>query len=306
MSTIKNWFVRSQRIKEKHTGLIKYTKYLVDLEHTNHKGKTSRIISLYGDIDSFIKNAAAGAISVDLENGRKKGGRPIESYAQSFVLGLPPSVQKPTDQQWKAVFGDVLKAMAKKMGLPLDSLKGHVLANIHDQDNPHMNLVISRVIDGKPVKTLDQRAVIITAKRAFTASTLARCGLDVQSYTPLQTNVGQRQERWQLQQKEAEIQAIKAKEAVDRLDIAIDDAKQLGRLTAMLNNQLFKWMDAVGTGDEKQELRQANRINTAIMDINELEIDQETAIMIEELIKMAEAKSGRSIQPKKYKADSPS
>ena len=303
MSKIKNWFVRSERVKEKHNGLIKYTKYLFDLEHANHKGKTHRIVPLYGGIDIFIKNAAAGAVDVDIGNGQKKGGRPIESYAQSFVLGLPPSVKKPTDQQWKAIFGDVLRAMAEKMGIPINSLKGHVLANVHDQDNPHMNLVISRVIDGRVVKTLDQRAVIITAKRAFTASTLARCGLDIKSYTPLQTNIGQRQEKWQLQQKEAEAQAKKAKDAVDRLDTAIDDAKQLGKLTAMLNNQLLKWIVAVGTGDQKQEARQANRINTAIIDINELEIDQETAAMIEELINIAEIKAGTTIKPKKNKPD---
>lgn len=301
MSTIKNWFVRSQRVKEKHMGLIKYTKYLIDLEHSNHKGKTDRIIPLYGSIDTFIKNAAAGAISVDLGNGQKKGGRPIESYAQSFVLGLPPSVQKPTDQQWKAIFGDVLKAMAKKMELPLDSLKGHVFANIHDQNNPHMNLVISRVIEGKAVKALDQRAVIITAKRAFTASTLSRCGLDIRSYTPLQTNVGHRQERWQIIQKEAEIRAKKADDAVDRLDMAIGNAKRLGTLTAMLNSQLIKWMDAILTGDEKQELRQENRINSATIEINELSIDPETAMTIENLIKTAETKAGKNIKFRKSK-----
>ncbi|HGN1517478.1 TPA: hypothetical protein ACKROA_007011, partial [Pseudomonas aeruginosa] len=99
MATIKNWFVRSERVKDKHNGIIKYGKYLVDANHPNHT-KTSSIIPIFGNMDNFIKRVSSEAIGLDISNSQKKGGRPVQSYAQSFVFGLPPSVKKPTPDEW--------------------------------------------------------------------------------------------------------------------------------------------------------------------------------------------------------------
>jgi len=140
--TIKNWFVRSERIKDKHGGLIKYGKYLVNMEHANHKN-TESIIHVYGNIENFIRTCSNEAVSLDLENSQKKGGRPVQSYAQSFVFSLPPSVVKPTPDEWKSITSDILKELAKKLDIDINDFKGRVFANVHDQDNPHLNLVVS-------------------------------------------------------------------------------------------------------------------------------------------------------------------
>lgn len=71
--TIKNWFVRSERIKDKHGGLIKYGKYLVNMEHANHKN-TESIIHVYGNIENFIRTCSNEAVSLDLENSQKREG----------------------------------------------------------------------------------------------------------------------------------------------------------------------------------------------------------------------------------------
>ena len=132
------------------------------------------------------------------------------------------------------------------------------------------------------------------------ASILKHCGLDVSSYTPMQTNLGARQKNWQLQQKAAEKatkeQKQATKEVIDRLEDEILNAKQLQKLTAMLQNQVFKWMEAVEQNDEKQELRQGNRINNTIQKINELDIDDETATLLDGVVQQAENKVGKRIK----------
>ncbi|WP_205904635.1 hypothetical protein, partial [Pseudomonas viridiflava] len=190
----------------------------------------------------------------------------------SFVFGLPPSVQKPTPEQWKSITNDILKELAKKLGIEVTDFKGKIFANVHEQDSPHLNLVVSRIINGKSLKALDQKGTIGIAKTAFTASTLARCGLDVSSYTPLQTNLGRRQAKWEIQEEKAEkalkLVGLEAK----KLNLEVARAKGLAKYSAMLNNQILKWIEAVKIPDENQEKRQENRIEQTIDKLTELHL----------------------------------
>lgn len=292
---IKNWFVRSERVKDKHTGLIRYAKYLIDEEHANHKN-TSQIIPIFGNIENFIKLASNEAVTLDLSNSQRKGGRPTQSYAQSFVFGLPSSVAKPTPEQWKLIAKDVIREIAKKLEIDLNDLNGKVFANVHDQDNPHLNIVVSRVIKGKALKALDQKGTIGIAKKAFTASSLARCGLDVSEYVPLQTNLGPRQAKWQIQQKEAE----KALEAIgleaQKLNDEVAKAKGLASYSAMLNSQILKWIEAVKVTDFKQEERQKNRIEKTAQKLSDLNLPKEQIDLLNGLFEGAEQKTGKPLE----------
>lgn len=292
---IKNWFVRSERIKDKHGGLIKYGKYLINMEHANHKN-TESIIPVYGNIETFIRTCSNEAVSLDLENSQKKGGRPVQSYAQSFVFSLPPSVVKPTPEQWKGITSDILKELAKKLGIDVNEFKGRVFANVHDQDNPHLNLVVSRVVQGKALKALDQKGTIGVAKKAFNAASLARCGLDVSAYEPLQTNLGPHQAKWQIQQKEAE----KALEAIgleaQKLNDEVAKAKGLASYSAMLNSQILKWIEAVKVTDFKQEERQKNRIEKTAQKLSDLNLPKEQIDLLNGLFEGAEQKTGKPLE----------
>ena len=293
--TIKNWFVRSERIKEKHGGLIKYGKYLVNMEHANHKN-TESIIPVYGNIETFIRTCSNEAVSLDLENSQKKGGRPVQSYAQSFVFSLPPSVVKPTIEQWKSITSDILKELAKKLDIDVNDFKGRVFANVHDQDNPHLNLVVSRVVQGKTLKALDQKGTIGVAKKAFNAASLARCGLDVSAYEALQTNLGPHQAKWQLQQQDSEkaLKEIGLKSKAFDNDIA--KTKEYGRLSAMLNNQIVKWIFSIGSGDIANENRQKNRIEKTTEELSKLNISKEQAELLDSMFDMAETKTGKPLE----------
>ncbi|XSS60378.1 hypothetical protein ACP9OK_00005 (plasmid) [Pseudomonas sp. B11] len=292
---IKNWFVRSERIKDKHGGLIKYGKYLINMEHANHKN-TESIIPVYGNIETFIRTCSNEAVSLDLENSQKKGGRPVQSYAQSFVFSLPPSVIKPTPEQWKGITSDILKELAKKLGIDVNEFKGRVFANVHDQDNPHLNLVVSRVVQGKALKALDQKGTIGVAKKAFNAASLARCGLDVSAYEPLQTNLGAHQAKWQMQQKDAE----KALEAIGQRSKAFDKdiakTKEYGKLSAMLNNQIVKWIFSIKAGDIGNENRQKQRIEKTTEELNKLNMPEEQAELLNGMFEMAEQKTGKVLE----------
>lgn len=292
---IKNWFVRSERVKNTHIGLIKYGKYLVNIEHANHKN-TDSIIPVYGNIENFIRTCSNESVTLDLDNSQRKGGRPMQSYAQSFVFSLPPSVIKPTPEQWKSITSDILKELAKKLDIDINDFKGRVFANVHDQDNPHLNLVVSRVVQGKALKALDQKGTIGVAKKAFNASTLARCGLDVSAYEPLQTNVGPHLAKWQLQQEDSE----KAIKAIQLKSKAFDDdivkAKEYGKLSAMLNNQIVKWIFSIGSGDIGNENRQKNRIDKTTEEISKLNISKEQADLLDGMFDMAEQKTGKTLE----------
>lgn len=298
MRKLKNWFVRSERIKDKHSGIIQYLNYLTNDKHPNHKNKTT-IRPLYGDVNTIIQGCANEAILLDLKNSKSKGGRPVSSYAQSFTFVLPETVKKPTPEQWKLIFKDVAIALAHKVGIPLDALKGKAFANIHDQSNPHLNLVLSRVVNGKHLRALDQKSTINTLKKSFTAATLKHCGLDLGSYNPVNTNLGKRQTNWQRQQQEAQSQIKAATDIAKKLEEEIEQAKLLGKYTAMLNSQIQKWMSAVLEGDTEQEARQANRIDKSIANLNELSINPETATLIEELVTSIEKKAGKPITVKR-------
>jgi len=293
---IKNWFVRSERVHSKSSGLIKYGSYLIDKEHSNHKSKTSAIHNMYGNVTNFIQTAAREAIELDLKNAQAKGGRPVDSYAQSFVLTLPSGVNQPTPEQWKAITKDVLLDAFKKLNKTPEEMKGHFFANVHEQTNPHLNILIAKVVDGQSLRAVNQVGIIGTMKKSFNASVLKHCGLDYKDYEPLQTNLGKALPRWQLEQQNKiseKLSELDIKETV--LDTKINDLKKLNKLSFMLNNQLIKWMHAVKTSDIKDESRQENRIKKTVEELSGLNVSDAQIMQFNELFELAEEETSHKI-----------
>lgn len=293
---IKNWFVRSERLHSKSSGLITYGSYLIDKEHKNHKGKTTAIHDIYGNVTNFIQTSAREAIELDLKNAQGKGGRPVDSYAQSFVLTLPDGVHKPSREQWKAITKDVLIDAFKKLNKTPEEMRGHFFANVHDQKNPHLNILISKVVDGQSLRAVNQVGIIGAMKKSFNASVLKHCGIDYKDYEPLKTNVGKSLPRWQLEQQNKineKLSELDIKETV--LDTRINDLKKLNKLSYMLNNQLIKWMHAVKTSDIKDVSRQENRIKKTVEELSGLNISDEQMTQFNELFDLAEEETSHKI-----------
>ena len=203
MAKFKNWTVISQRVKERQDGLVTYSKYLLDEKHKNHSKNETRIVPLHGKMNEFVKSSICETLDFDMSN--KKGGRKVESYAQSFVLSLPDTVQKPTDEQWKRISGDIIRAAHKhlKPDEPVNDFGRKCFSNLHDQDNPHMNLLIPRIYKGERLDKLDKKGMILAMKQAFNASVMKHCNINYDNFKPEKPGRGKRLLEWQLEQQAA-------------------------------------------------------------------------------------------------------
>ena len=214
--SLKNFVVTTQRVKSKSDGLIQYVNYLDNEKAPSHKN--TKIINFGSASDDFLKNTIINTVNFD--NNNKKGGRKVESLAQSFNFILPPKVENPTENQWKLIFKDLLlkaKNTLEIEGKTADFAKS-CYVNIHDQKNPHLNLLIPRIYDDKRLHALDQKNLLIQLKKEFNRSVLQHCNIDFKAYKPDQQNVGKRRKKWQLDQD----QARKAKDLLveERLELA--------------------------------------------------------------------------------------
>ena len=198
---MKNWAVISQPIKQGARGLASYLNYLINAEHKNHKNKT-KIISVFGVTDKLYQRIIYSVAERDLERSKKrKGGRSIASYAQSYVFTLPENLPKhPSYSDWKYISVELLKTIQAFTGVSSDELKKNIFINIHDQKNPHLNLVVSKVMD-KSVKTELQKKSIVTAlKKTFNFAVMHTIKLSPEDYKPLKKR-SKRYNEYQYQQK---------------------------------------------------------------------------------------------------------
>lgn len=197
MSELKNLTVTAKAIQKKSSGLISYGNYLINKNEDSHKN--TNIIPIFGDINNFISHASAEALKIDLKNGRAKGGRPVQSYAVSFNLTLPRNTVRPTAAQWKAITQDVMRAVKKEIpGLT----KKDFFINVHDQDNPHANILISKIIDGERNRKIDQKKLLSTIKKVYSISVLNHTKFDYKTYIPEKPNRGSRKQKWQVEKEQ--------------------------------------------------------------------------------------------------------
>jgi hypothetical protein len=182
---LKNWTVVTQPIKQKGVGLLKYLRYLVSDDHKNHKGKTT-IKPIFGNIERFYLKTVLNITKQELLTAkRKKGGRGFNSFAQSVCFSLPPDLPvEITLEQWKLISKDIVIELINFLNVSAEEMKDHLFINLHDQDNPHLNMIIGKVINGETRIELQQKSIVRVLKHAFNLSVLKRVGLDHCQYQP--------------------------------------------------------------------------------------------------------------------------
>lgn len=188
--SIKNWTVTTERVKGKSDGLSEYTSYLNSSKHKNHKN--TEIIPLFGyNYNDFLNKTIQETVNFDANN--KKGGRKVESWAQSFNFILPPP-HKPTADEWKNIGRDLLQTVHKELGITTDINKfaKACFMNVHDQSNPHLNFLVPRILDGQRLADLDRKNVLAKLKVQFNRSVLKHCNIDHTKHNPLRVNTGRR------------------------------------------------------------------------------------------------------------------
>lgn len=195
---IKNWTVKTKGISGGSGGMAAYGKYLEDAEHKNHKGKTESITHVSGNAMQLVmkmgKRASERTIKTQIAG---KGGRPVETLAQSFVVSLPAKI-RPKPEQWTAIAQDIVRALSVKLGVTFDDLVKDMFINAHEnENNPHLNLVIGKIDEhGEIRKSVSQKAALNVIKNTVNASVLRVLGVDHAEYVPQRENVGKK-EKWQ-------------------------------------------------------------------------------------------------------------
>ncbi|MBD8495597.1 hypothetical protein [Pseudomonas syringae] len=232
MSGIKNWTVISERITGKAGGTADYASYLVSLKHKNHKN-TTILPMLNSTIDNFLKRTIYNTVTFDSQN--EKGGRKVESYSQSFNFVLPPP-NKPTEEQWKKICIDMVKQAHSTLEIedePSEFLK-YLFVNVHDQTNPHLNMIIPRIYKAERLRNLDQKKIIIDLKKEFNRSVLKHCEIDFREHKPQKQRLGKRRRGWQMDQDKALTSTAHVAQTVAEAQEAIAKAK-LATVKALLD-----------------------------------------------------------------------
>jgi len=179
---MKNWTVISKPVKKCFNGLSAYTHYLTSRKHRNHK--RTRIVRIHNTPQKFVGHCTKQVFLRDIERDKsRKGGRPISSYAQSFVFSMPPDIQL-TDTQWKAIAKSIYFDLARFLDLSPNQLKDSVFINLHDQKNQHLNIVVSKVINGRVAREVQQKGITQYLKLSFNNAVLRHGKHNHKSYVP--------------------------------------------------------------------------------------------------------------------------
>lgn len=220
---IKNFFVKTQVVKNKDKGLTNYINYLKSKEHKNHKDKTQRILEIM-DKD-FIFNTKKNILTKELENKlNKKGGSSFQSYRQSFCLSFPTDINNSilTDKKLKEVSLNVIREIFKKMEIPLkNECLQQLFCNIHFNENIHINIVLPKVISGKTYD-FSKKQILNLVKTKFDLE-CENLGILKQNYKPKTQNNSKTLQQYKMSQEskkiylEMELELIKLKQMKDEV-----------------------------------------------------------------------------------------
>lgn len=228
--SIKNWIVTTERVKNKDYGLSEYASYLVSQKHQNHR--ETEIFPIFGNFNTFINSTIQQTLEFDKNN--KKGGRKVESYAQSFNFILPPP-HKPTLEQWKKISVDLMKVVHTEMKIKsnINEFGNACFLNLHDQKNPHLNMLIPRIFKNERLADLDRKNVLAKLKLQFNQSVLKHCQIDHEKHNPLRKNVGRRKTKQQYDYENS-------KKMVEKNEFQIEEIHKMKIEAKNLENKLIK------------------------------------------------------------------
>ena len=200
---MKNWTVVTQPVKDEHAGLCSYINYLIADSHKSHRGR-ARIVPIHNSANGFINHCLSEITNRNLTRAKaKKGGRNITSYGQSFVFSLPPDI-KLSDMSWHNVAKFIFTDLANYLNIDKQTLLKNCFINFHDQKNQHVNLVVSKVINGEVQRDIQRKGLLSFLKKSFNAAVLKYSNKNYQDYVP-QTKRSKRYQQYYFNQNKVDI-----------------------------------------------------------------------------------------------------
>lgn len=211
---IKNWIVKTQKIKKKEQGFINHVNYLADKNRHSHfysdikilNNKSANILKAFDDRTLYRK-----------KNGLRGGG--VSNYSTSFTMSIPRDIKQPSVDDWKKISVELIKDLAKTNNIDLNTMKDHVHIVLHDESrsddkNSHLHVLVSNVINNEVVKSISQFKTTHAVKNSFNRSVKFVLDEGHLKYTPKQENVS-KVPLW-----------VSRTEKAKRMNAVIDDLKK--------------------------------------------------------------------------------
>lgn len=200
---MKNFTVKTERIKGKSGGTSSYLYYLNNEKHPHHEGQT--MMALHNNPKDFLNKCSQNALGKDLQIiESRKGGRKVESYCQSFCFSFPPGINV-TEESLKKDSQEIINTFKENFPLIKDD---EIYINAHiGGKNPHINVLVARVNYDQENKEyvnnlkLDQLGITHKCKLKFNEIMKNNYELDVINYTPEKTNC--KEELWSVRNRKA-------------------------------------------------------------------------------------------------------
>lgn len=248
---IKNWTVTTQPVRLASDGVMMRERYLLNKTHANHK-HTEALISIFGCAETSNRIAIIGEqFRLNQQIYNRRGGRPLSSYAIEYCLTLPKGY-RPTAKQWQSIIKDCCLALSKLCKLNKSEFaqyRQQIRAVLHQQtqdsskgSGDHVHLIVGKVVGNRVLKELQQKKATKVIKQAFNQSVLKHVGIDYRSYEPIEKEKGRRLSTWQYQHQKA------------------NEALEIEKLIKQMQVQFDKWLKAKEEHNERQALRQQNRL----------------------------------------------
>ncbi len=185
---IKNFFVKTERIKSKVEGVIKYLKYLEDDKDSRHSN--NEIIKIHNLSRNFFNICNKNCTNLDYQNS-SRGGRKVESYAQSFDFSFPPNLEV-SEEDYKEFSLKIIQVLKNNFQNLNDNeifMNVHKNIKVKENESPgHLNLLVSRVsFDKKNNKyinnyNLDQKSICFKLKQEFNLFIVNKYNLNPENY----------------------------------------------------------------------------------------------------------------------------
>lgn len=295
---IKNYFVRGKAVKFQTKGLINYINYLESSEHKNHKGKTEKIYKIYKS-KNFLDTTVLDAERLNLKKAQMKGkgGRYIKEYAQSFVFS-PPEGVKMSKEEILELSNRIMKILSNYSKISKKELLEKLFINVHVQDNTHLNIVIGKVFNNKPIHW-GKLSLSHTLKQAFNVFMLEVKGLDHKEHHPKPKNKGngyasniyqeknkKKQRELQYQEEDLETREDTLKVEYEDLQIQIEQTKkdliqiqEIGHTNQENKEKIIKYLKNMGhyikrvidariSKDKEKELKNEKLIQKGLNKLN--------------------------------------
>jgi len=176
---IKSFVVKVKAVKYAEKGLKNLVKYLEDKK----RHKKTKILHVTKNKEAFIRTAILNATEKQLSNKR---GRKITSLATSYIFTFPKGI-KPTREEYKATIKQIINFIAEETNTPPNIIRQQMFINIHEQENTHINVLVSKAIKFKDkVKTIDltKKAHLARARNFWTKTLIENLNLNPTDHIP--------------------------------------------------------------------------------------------------------------------------